>query len=131
MTLQYELDGQEFEYEIDYSQLKYFLEKQLSKKELLDFIVETWQNLDDKSKEKQEIASMWNVKEEKDWETLMEDDFSLLIDFISDHEEEFMESFEDEITDFFYEEAIEAEEESRDQERDPHSYFGVSDKDFF
>lgn len=131
MTLTYELNGKEFEYEIDFSQFNDFITKKLSKEEILEFVVDTWLTLEDKSKEKKDLESEYDIRTKKDWEEIIEDDLHIVLDFIEDHEKEFIELYEDDILEYFQDEATTAEEDAREYARDPYSYFGVRRDDFF
>jgi|GEM_PF-6154742 hypothetical protein len=131
MILTYELKGKEFEYKIDFSQFSDFIIKKLSKEEILEFVVDTWLTLEDNSKEKKDLESNYDIITKKDWEELIEDDLYIVLDFIGDHEEEFIELYEDDILEYFYDEAITAEKEAREYERDPYSYYGLRRDDFF
>ena len=131
MTLKYELNDKEFEYEIDYLQFYDFITKKLSKEEILEFVVETWLTLEDNSQEKKDLESEYGIRTKKDWEEIIEDDLHIVLDFIEDHEKEFIELYEDDILEYFQDEATTAEEDAREYARDPYSYFGVRRDDFF
>ena len=105
--------------------------KKLSKEEILEFVVETWLTLEDNSQEKKDLESEYGIRTKKDWEEIIEDDLHIVLDFIEDHEKEFIELYEDDILEYFQDEATTAEEDAREYERDPYSYFGVRRDDFF
>lgn len=131
MILNYMLDEEEFEYRIDFFQFKEFIISSLSKKEILDFVVNVWNNLENSSQEKEETTATWGIHTDKDWEDLIEEDFDLVLDFVVDHEKEFVEIYEDGLLDYFRDEAMEHEQDSRELEKDPYSYYGVRRDDFF
>ena len=132
MTLTYcfdEYSEYEHEYEIDADQIKDYF-KSLTRKEQLEAIKGEWDKMSDE--EKSEMLDLIDdptlIKEVDgnkvpDFETIYEDDFDWLVDtFIVDSIEygESAEDWEDELKDYFKDEAREDYGEYQDWKKDPY-----------
>lgn len=133
ITVQYEyFSGRDevdtFEYDIDSSDIRAYAEKNLSKRQVLDYAKQIYSGLSEE--EKQDIANTWQVYSEADFVQLMGEDYSLVLDFV-------LEAFEDNPYDRMFDELYEgikedneddAFEQLRDYQeyhRDPYSYNGL------
>lgn len=138
ITVQYEyFSGRDevdtFEYDIDSSDIRAYAEKNLSKRQVLDYAKQIYSGLSEE--EKQDIANAWQVYSEADFVQLMSEDYSLVLDFV-------LEAFEDNPYDRMFDELYEgikedneddAFEQLRDYQeyhRDPYSYNGLDISDF-
>ena len=138
ITVQYEyFSGRDevdtFEYDIDSSDIRAYAEKNLSKRQVLDYAKQIYSGLSEE--EKQDIANAWQVYSEADFVQLMSEDYSLVLDFV-------VEAFEDNPYDRMFDELYEgikedneddAFEQLRDYQeyhRDPYSYNGLDISDF-
>ena len=138
ITVQYEyFSGRDevdtFEYDIDSSDIRAYAEKNLSKRQVLDYAKQIYSGLSEE--EKQDIANAWRVYSEADFVQLMNEDYSLVLDFV-------LEAFEDHPYDRMFDELYEgikedneddAFEQLRDYQeyhRDPYSYNGLDISDF-
>lgn len=138
ITVQYEyFSGRDevdtFEYDIDSSDIRAYAEKNLSKRQVLDYAKQIYSGLSEE--EKQDIANAWQVYSEADFVQLMSEDYSLVLDFV-------LEAFEDNPYDRMFDELYEgikedneddAFEQLRDYQeyhRDPYSYNGLNISDF-
>ena len=138
ITVQYEyFSGRDevdtFEYDIDSSDIRAYAEKNLSKRQVLDYAKQIYSGLSEE--EKQDIANAWQVYSEADFVQLMNEDYSLVLDFV-------VEAFEDNPYDRMFDELYEgikedneddAFEQLRDYQeyhRDPYSYNGLNISDF-
>ena len=138
ITVQYEyFSGRDevdtFEYDIDSSDIRAYAEKNLSKRQVLDYAKQIYSGLSEE--EKQDIANAWQVYSEADFVQLMNEDYSLVLDFV-------LEAFEDNPYDRMFDELYEgikedneddAFEQLRDYQeyhRDPYSYNGLNISDF-
>ena len=138
ITVQYEyFSGRDevdtFEYDIDSSDIRAYAEKNLSKRQVLDYAKQIYSGLSEE--EKQDIANAWQVYSEADFVQLMNEDYSLVLDFV-------VEAFEDNPYDRMFDELYEgikedneddAFEQLRDYQeyhRDPYSYNGLDISDF-
>ena len=138
ITVQYEyFSGRDevdtFEYDIDSSDIRVYAEKNLSKRQVLDYAKQIYSGLSEE--EKQDIANAWQVYSEADFVQLMSEDYSLVLDFV-------LEAFEDNPYDRMFDELYEgikedneddAFEQLRDYQeyhRDPYSYNGLNISDF-
>ena len=138
ITVQYEyFSGRDevdtFEYDIDSSDIRAYAEKNLSKRQVLDYAKQIYSGLSEE--EKQDIANAWRVYSEADFVQLMNEDYSLVLDFV-------LEAFEDNPYDRMFDELYEgikedneddAFEQLRDYQeyhRDPYSYNGLDISDF-
>lgn len=138
ITVQYEyFSGRDevdtFEYDIDNSDIRAYAEKNLSKRQVLDYAKQIYSGLSEE--EKQDIANAWQVYSEADFVQLMNEDYSLVLDFV-------LEAFEDNPYDRMFDELYEgikedneddAFEQLRDYQeyhRDPYSYNGLDISDF-
>lgn len=138
ITVQYEyFSGRDevdtFEYDIDSSDIRAYAEKNLSKRQVLDYAKQIYSGLSEE--EKQDIANAWQVYSEADFVQLMNEDYSLVLDFV-------LEAFEDNPYDRMFDELYEgikedneddAFEQLRDYQeyhRDPYSYNGLDISDF-
>ena len=122
-----------FEYDIDSSDIRAYAEKNLSKRQVLDYAKQIYSGLSEE--EKQDIANAWQVYSEADFVQLMNEDYSLVLDFV-------LEAFEDNPYDRMFDELYEgikedneddAFEQLRDYQeyhRDPYSYNGLDISDF-
>ena len=139
ITVQYEyFSGRDevdtFEYDIDSSDIRAYAEKNLSKRQVLDYAKQIYSGLSEE--EKQDIANAWQVYSEADFVQLMSEDYSLVLDFV-------VEAFEDNPYDRIFDELYEgikedneddAFEQLRDYQeyhRDPYSYNGLDISDFY
>ena len=138
ITVQYEYfscrdEVDTFEYDIDSSDIRAYAEKNLSKRQVLDYAKQIYSGLS--KEEKQDIANAWQVYSEADFVQLMNEDYSLVLDFV-------VEAFEDNPYDRMFDELYEgikedneddAFEQLRDYQeyhRDPYSYNGLDISDF-
>ena len=138
ITVQYEyFSGRDevdtFEYDIDNSDIRAYAEKNLSKRQVLDYAKQIYSGLS--KEDKQDIANAWQVYSEADFVQLMSEDYSLVLDFV-------LEAFEDNPYDRIFDELYEgikedneddAFEQLRDYQeyhRDPYSYNGLDISDF-
>ena len=138
ITVQYEyFSGRDevdtFEYDIDSSDIRAYAEKNLSKRQILDYAKQIYSGLS--KEDKQDIANAWQVYSEADFVQLMSEDYSLVLDFV-------VEAFEDNPEDRMFEELYkgikednedEAFEQLRDYQeyhRDPYRYNGLNILDF-
>ena len=138
ITVQYEyFSGRDevdtFEYDIDSSDIRAYAEKNLSKRQVLDYAKQIYSGLS--KEDKQDIANAWQVYSEADFVQLMSEDYSLVLDFV-------LEAFEDNPYDRMFDELYEgikedneddAFEQLRDYQeyhRDPYSYNGLNILDF-
>ena len=138
ITVQYEyFSGRDevdtFEYDIDSSDIRAYAEKNLSKRQVLDYAKQIYSGLGEE--EKQDIANTWQIYSEADFIQLMSEDYSLVLDFV-------LEAFEDNPYDRIFDELYEgikedneddAFEQLRDYQeyhRDPYSYNGLDISDF-
>ena len=138
ITVQYEyFSGRDevdtFEYDIDSSDIRAYAEKNLSKRQVLDYAKQIYSGLS--KEDKQDIANAWQVYSEADFVQLMSEDYSLVLDFV-------LEAFEDNPYDRIFDELYEgikedneddAFEQLRDYQeyhRDPYSYNGLDISDF-
>lgn len=139
ITVQYEyFSGRDevdtFEYDIDSSDIRAYAEKNLSKRQVLDYAKQIYSGLSEE--EKQDIANTWQIYSEADFVQLMSEDYSLVLDFV-------LEAFEDNPYDRIFDELYEgikedneddALEQLRDYQeyhRDPYSYNGLDISDFY
>lgn len=139
ITVQYEyFSGRDevdtFEYDIDSSDIRAYAEKNLSKRQVLDYAKQIYSGLSEE--EKQDIANTWQVYSEADFVQLMSEDYSLVLDFV-------VEAFDDNPYDRLFDELYEgikedneddAFEQLRDYQeyhRDPYSYNGLDISDFY
>lgn len=139
ITVQYEyFSGRDevdtFEYDIDSSDIRAYAEKNLSKRQVLDYAKQIYSGLSEE--EKQDIANTWQIYSEADFVQLMSEDYSLVLDFV-------LEAFEDNPYDRLFDELYEgikedneddAFEQLRDYQeyhRDPYSYNGLDISDFY
>lgn len=139
ITVQYEyFSGRDevdtFEYDIDSSDIRAYAEKNLSKRQVLDYAKQIYSGLSEE--EKQDIANTWQIYSEADFVQLMSEDYSLVLDFV-------LEAFEDNPYDRMFDELYEgikednedmAFEQLRDYQeyhRDPYSYNGLDISDFY
>lgn len=139
ITVQYEyFSGRDevdtFEYDIDSSDIRAYAEKNLSKRQVLDYAKQIYPGLSEE--EKQDIANTWQVYSEADFVQLMSEDYSLVLDFV-------VEAFDDNPYDRLFDELYEgikedneddAFEQLRDYQeyhRDPYSYNGLDISDFY
>lgn len=138
ITVQYEyFSGRDevdtFDYDIDSSDIRAYAEKNLSKRQVLDYAKQIYSGLS--KEDKQDIANAWQVYSEADFVQLMSEDYSLVLDFV-------LEAFEDNPEDRMFEELYkgikednedEAFEQLRDYQeyqKDPYSYYGLDRSDF-
>ena len=138
ITVQYEyFSGRDevdtFEYDIDSSDIRAYAEKNLSKRQILDYAKQIYSGLS--KEDKQDIANAWQVYSEADFVQLMSEDYSLVLDFV-------LEAFEDNPYDRMFDELYEgikednedmAFEQLRDYQeyhRDPYRYNGLNILDF-
>lgn len=138
ITVQYEyFSGRDevdtFEYDIDSSDIRAYAEKNLSKRQVLDYAKQIYSGLS--KEDKQDIANAWQVYSEADFVQLMSEDYSLVLDFV-------LEAFEDNPYDRMFDELYEgikednedmAFEQLRDYQeyhRDPYRYNGLNISDF-
>ena len=120
----------EFEYEPDLIDVKDYFEKNLSNEEIAQYVQEWFEDLP--KEDQHDILESFEepnyacpnflrwVEEDKDWcitEVLMD--------------ESMIELFEDELHDYFEEEAGEQWEDAEAYRRDPYAYNGVKQSDFF
>lgn len=123
MTLTYfigdDYHDDSFEYECD---LEDFIET-LSKEELVNFVYETIDS---------NIITSWKLpSNDEELRELLNNDEELLRDLVNEYYNELYDWFEEEIKDFFYDDAIESYGDSQEYARDPYTYCGVSRKDFY
>lgn len=138
ITVQYEyFSGRDevdtFEYDIDSSDIRAYAEKNLSKRQVLDYAKQIYSGLS--KEDKQDIANAWQVYSEADFVQLMSEDYSLVLDFV-------LEAFEDNPYDRMFDELYEgikednedmAFEQLRDYQeyqKDPYRYNGLNILDF-
>lgn len=138
ITVQYEyFSGRDevdtFDYDIDSSDIRAYAEKNLSKRQVLDYAKQIYSGLS--KEDKQDIANAWQVYSEADFVQLMSEDYLLVLDFV-------LEAFEDNPEDRMFEELYkgikednedEAFEQLRDYQeyqKDPYSYYGLDRSDF-
>lgn len=138
ITVQYEyFSGRDevdtFDYDIDSSDIRAYAEKNLSKRQVLDYAKQIYSGLSEE--EKQDIANAWQVYSEADFVQLMSEDYSLVLDFV-------LEAFEDNPYDRMFDELYEgikedyeddAFEQLRDYQeyqKDPYRYNGLNILDF-
>ena len=98
-------DGEEFQYEVSYYELKSKLKEQDLRK-LKDMCKEAYSN--DTEESKSDLAEYSNIHNENDWDTTT--DIETMIEYIIDNEEMFREEFNE----MFAEEASEAYQDSLD-----------------
>lgn len=139
ITVQYEyFSGRDevdtFEYDIDSSDIRAYAEKNLSKRQILDYAKQIYSGLSEE--EKQDIANAWQVYSEADFVQLMSEDYSLVVDFV-------IEAFEDDPEDRMFEElykgvkddnedmAFEQLREYEEYQKDQYRYYGLSRYDFY
>ena len=139
ITVQYEyFSGRDevdtFDYDIDSSDIRFYAEKNLSKRQVLDYAKQIYSGLS--KKDKQDIANAWQVYSEADFVQLMSEDYSLVLDFV-------LEAFEDNPEDSMFEELYEGVKEDNEDEafeqlrdyqeyqKDPYSYYGLNRSDFY
>ena len=139
ITVQYEyFSGRDevdtFDYDIDSSDIKAYAEKNLSKRQVLDYAKQIYSGLS--KEDKQDIANAWQVYSEADFVQLMSEDYSLVLDFV-------LEAFEDNPYDRMFEELYEGIKEDNEDEafeqlrdyqeykKDPYSYYGLNRSDFY
>ena len=139
ITVQYEyFSGRDevdtFEYDIDSSDIRAYAEKNLSKRQVLDYAKQIYSGLSEE--EKQDIANAWQVYSEADFVQLMNEDYSLVLDFV-------LEAFEDNPYDRMFDELYEGIKEDNEDEafeqlrdyqeyqKDPYSYYGLDRSDFY
>ena len=114
-----EYHDDEFEYECD---LEDFIET-LSKDELVDFIYEVLDST---------TIVNWELPENnEELRELLNNDEDLLRDLVNEYYNELYDWFEDDIKDFFYEDAMECYSDAKEYARDPYAYYGGSRKDFY
>ena len=138
ITVQYEyFSGRDevdtFDYDIDSSDIRAYAEKNLSKRQVLDYAKQIYSGLS--KEDKQDIANAWQVYSEADFVQLMNEDYSLVLDFV-------LEAFEDNPYDRMFDELYEGIKEDneddafeqlrdyREYHRDPYSYNGLDISDF-
>ena len=138
ITVQYEyFSGRDevdtFDYDIDSSDIRFYAEKNLSKRQVLDYAKQIYSGLS--KEDKQDIANAWQVYSEADFVQLMSEDYSLVLDFV-------LEAFEDNPYDRMFEELYEGIKEDNEDEafeqlrdyqeyqKDPYSYYGLNRSDF-
>ena len=139
ITVQYEyFSGRDevdtFDYDIDSSDIKAYAEKNLSKRQVLDYAKQIYSGLS--KEDKQDIANAWQVYSEADFVQLMSEDYSLVLDFV-------LEAFEDDPQDDMFIELYEGVKEDNEDEafeqlrdyqeyqKDPYSYYGLDRSDFY
>lgn len=123
-----------FEYDIDSSDIRAYAEKNLSKRQVLDYAKQIYSGLS--KEDKQDIANAWQVYSEADFVQLMSEDYSLVLDFV-------LEAFEDNPEDRMFEELYEGVKEDNEDmafeqlrdyqeyQKDPYSYYGLNRSDFY
>ena len=138
ITVQYEyFSGRDevdtFDYDIDSSDIKAYAEKNLSKRQVLDYAKQIYSGLS--KEDKQDIANAWQVYSEADFVQLMSEDYSLVLDFV-------LEAFEEDPQDDMFielykgvkedneDEAFEQLRDYQEYQKDPYSYYGLDRSDF-
>ena len=91
ITVQYEyFSGRDevdtFDYDIDSSDIKAYAEENLSKRQVLDYAKQIYSGLS--KEDKRDIANAWQVYSEADFVQLMNEDYSLVLDFVLEAFEE-------------------------------------------
>ena len=139
ITVQYEyFSGRDevdtFEYDIDSSDIRAYAEKNLSKRQVLDYAKQIYSGLS--KEDKQDIANAWQVYSEADFVQLMSEDYSLVLDFV-------LEAFEEDPQDDMFielyngvkedneDEAFEQLRDYQEYQKDPYSYYGLDRSDFY
>ena len=139
ITVQYEyFSGRDevdtFDYDIDSSDIRAYAEKNLSKRQVLDYAKQIYSGLS--KEDKQDIANAWQVYSEADFVQLMSEDYSLVLDFV-------LEAFEDDPQDDMFielyngvkedneDEAFEQLRDYQEYQKDPYSYYGLDRSDFY
>ena len=138
ITVQYEyFSGRDevdtFDYDIDSSDIRAYAEKNLSKRQVLDYAKQIYSGLS--KEDKQDIANAWQVYSEADFVQLMSEDYSLVLDFV-------LEAFEEDPQDDMFielyngvkedneDEAFEQLRDYQEYQKDPYSYYGLNRSDF-
>lgn len=103
ITVQYEFfsgldEVDSFEYDIDSWDIELYAKKNLSKKQVLDYAEQIYSGLS--KEDKQEIADVWQVYSEEDFAQLINEDYSLVLNFV-------LEAFEDDPYDRMFDELYE------------------------
>lgn len=139
ITVQYEYfsardEVDTFDYDIDSSDIRFYAEQNLSKRQVLDYAKQLYN--DSSPEYKQEIADSWQVYSEADLIQLMSEDYSLVLDFVLEAFEEdprddmFSELYEG-IKDDNEDEAFEQLRDYQEYQRDQYRYYGLSRSDFY
>ena len=138
MTLTYDFDDREFEYEPDDSEVKSYIEEQpvevladraeegfgrLSEQERSEILTEIINSGDYHWLKKQQDGT--NVKYSINWEVALQEDKSWVMEFINEDD------FKDELHDYFYSKASEAFDDAEAERKDPYGYRGLSPRDFY
>ena len=138
MTLTYDFDDRDFEYEVDSSDLETYFDEQpieviveaaeegfsnMSEQERSEIITDILNDGDIHLLKKHQEGT--NVKYSIDWEKAYEEDKSWVMEFVD------VDSFKDDIKDYFYRDAAEAYDDAEAERRDPYGYRGLSPRDFY
>lgn len=138
MTLTYDFDDRDFEYEVDSSDLETYFDEQpieviveaaeegfsnMSEQERSEIITDILNDGDIHLLKKHQEGT--NVKYSIDWEKAYEEDKSWVMEFVD------VDSFKDDIKDYFYRDAAEAYDDAESYRRDPYGYNGVNERDFY
>ena len=138
MTLTYDFDGNDFEYEVDSSELQTYFDEQpieviveaaeegfgnMSEQERSEVITDILNDGDIHLLKKHQEGT--NVKYSIDWEKAYGEDKDWVMEFISEDD------FKDELHDYFYRAASKAFDNAESYSRDPYGYNGVSERDFY
>lgn len=138
MTLTYDFDDRDFEYEPDDSEVKSYIEEQpieviselaeeafsrMSEQERSEIITDILNNGDIHWLKKHQEGT--NVRYSINWEVAFNEDKKWVLEFISEDD------FKDELHDYFYKAASDAFDDADAYNRDPYGYNGVRETDFY
>lgn len=138
MTLTYDFDGNDFEYEPEQYEIDSYIEEQpieviselaeeafsrMSEQERSEIITDILNSGDIHWLKKHQEGT--NVRYSINWEVAFNEDKKWVMEFISEDD------FKDELHDYFYKAASDAFDDADAYNRDPYGYNGVSERDFY
>jgi len=138
MTLTYDFDDRDFEYEVSNSDLETYFGEQsieviveaaeegfgnMSEQERSEIITDILNDGDIHLLKKHQEGT--NVKYSIDWEKAYEEDKDWVMEFVD------VDSFKDDIKDYFYRDASEQFDDVEAERKDPYGYRGLSPRDFY
>lgn len=116
-----EYHDNDYDYEITFEELKRFIKDILSSSEIIEFIDNV---IDDEEKEYYGLSSIEDIT------NLWISDKYSVYEIIENHGNEFYSDFEEELLEYFEEDAVEQCKDEEEYNRDPLGYYGMSWKDF-